>query len=373
MNADFWYDTHSWQKDYLNNNLRVLSTETEKFFNKVKNKQDVTILIFSEFWRTIALNETQWTDHWMAWWMFIISNNQNIKTNLPNKMYWNNSFINETSDWLTVWIDYRTIYSTLIKSLWNKDINTDLWWDFNIDNYTDNIAPKIELFRPEFEKNINANNNFSYTRLKFKINDKNYFQNETSYLKLEYWTNPNSLIETARYNIERYMTLGKNWVILNIWNLPKNTKYYYKVTVFDNQYNKSIISWDFITPDIKALWNTIIWTWATTRFLKYENQLVNWNFKLENWTSSWITLSNSWVTEFVWKDNIKLISYTWTYITDLTSSWWTWSIWNWTFTLPENINKDNFLSTNATFKTEKLENLKIWKIIKMMKKNLLII
>ncbi|NCP76932.1 DUF1501 domain-containing protein [bacterium] len=68
MQADGGYDTHSNQlapssnfdpnnipKDLNYNIGRVVSNATE-FFNSVKNSQNITIVIYSEFGRTIRVN-----------------------------------------------------------------------------------------------------------------------------------------------------------------------------------------------------------------------------------------------------------------------------------------------------------------------------
>ncbi len=43
------YDTHGSQFTGLNKNLNFVSTAVTNFFNEVKDTQDVTIVIFSEF------------------------------------------------------------------------------------------------------------------------------------------------------------------------------------------------------------------------------------------------------------------------------------------------------------------------------------
>ena len=50
------YDTHGNQFNGLNTNLNFVSTAVTNFFNDVKDTQDVTIVIFSEFGRTNKTN-----------------------------------------------------------------------------------------------------------------------------------------------------------------------------------------------------------------------------------------------------------------------------------------------------------------------------
>jgi len=171
MWADWWYDTHGNQKQGLSDNLEKVAQRTADYFNRVKDKQDVTIVIFSEFWRTLKMTGSMWTDHWKWGWMFIISNNKDVLQNLDKKVYWNLSFKNWYENWLWVWIDYRAVYYSLMKFIYKQDISAKLWAVYDINNYIDTTWPKVELLNKEFE---NINTTRTKVRFKFKLDDTNF-------------------------------------------------------------------------------------------------------------------------------------------------------------------------------------------------------
>jgi hypothetical protein len=70
------------------------------FFNSVKATQNITIVIYSEFGRTIRVNGDLGTDHGEGGGMFVISNNPALQSNLPNKIYGGMNLLREKSDWL---------------------------------------------------------------------------------------------------------------------------------------------------------------------------------------------------------------------------------------------------------------------------------
>lgn len=361
MWADWWYDTHRNQKNSLKNNLSKVSQRTSDFFNRVKDKQDVTIVIFSEFWRTNKINASDWTDHGKWGWMFIISNNNNINTNLNKKVYWNLSFKDSESNWLWVWIDYRSVYSSLMQLLYSKDISTELKAVFDIEKYIDEKWPEVELLRKEYE---NYNSSRSRVRLKFDIDDTNFNPKEASYIKIEYWKDINNMYEQSRYTISRYMDVKNDKVNLYFDNIESKSTYFYKVTLFDNQYNETILEWSFISPEVKNN-SDIVSIDSDTRLSKYNNLNVWLNHQFKNNTSSWILLwSSTWSLMIQWENWIQLQTASWTFIEELTSTS-TWSVWNWGFTIPKEINKNFFFSSNSKFNNQELNKLKVERLIKV--------
>lgn len=355
------YDTHSNQVPQLDNRLKYVADSVKDFYDSVKNNHDVTIVVYSEFGRTTRVNESAWTDHGMGGWIFMITNNSTLKTELPENVYGNISIEKEPLNYLWVGIDYRAIYSRILYALYWKDISSSLWWEFILEEYTDSDTPKVELFRKEFE---HYSNNDSKPYFSFKINDWNFIASQASYIKFEYWTDPNNLREESKYNIDIYMIWENNEVKLYIRNIIQQIQYYYKITVYDNQYNETVIEGNFIAPEIKDTnWNQIA-TDTMTRLRKYNNTSFSWSLSLANMTSSWIILSNSWTTIINWENWIKLLAGSWTYISDLT----TWSgitTWNGTFVIPQLINKGFFITENSEYNSQKLSQLKIEKLIKV--------
>lgn len=130
MQADGGYDTHSNQlapssnfdpnnvpKD-LNYNIGNVASRLTDFFNRVKNRHDVTIIVFSEFGRTNAVNGDVGTDHGQGGGMFVISNNANLVSSLPSKVSGNISIKNAKDNWLGVGIDYRSVYGKIYEALY---------------------------------------------------------------------------------------------------------------------------------------------------------------------------------------------------------------------------------------------------------------
>lgn len=354
MRADWWYDTHSNQKDYLNSNLEKVANTTSEFFNKVKDKYNVTIVIYSEFWRTNKINSSLWFDHWMAWWMFIISNNSNLtQKELPKKVYWNLLFKDSEYNWLGVWIDYRSIYSAIYKALYNYDLSDKLWSIFNINNYIDDITPETQLLWYDHK---HYSWNTYYSHLKFNIDDINYYSSEWSYIQFEYWTDNDPIREVSSYTLDRSKVSEKDYDISIRTNWK--TKYYYKLTIFDNQYNKKEIESYFITPNSQ---NEL--SLDNSTFLpRFKNIDLTNSIKL-NESSTWIILSSSWEIEYIWDNNSKIITSSWTFIEEI--NWWSWAIWNWTFMNPTEVNISTFVWKNSIFEWETISKYKIEKVIKV--------
>ena len=112
IQGDGGYDTHSNQlapsSNFDPNNIprdlnynvgRVVANATA-FFNSVKATQNITIVLYSEFGRTIRVNGDLGTDHGEGGGMFILSNNPTLQSNLPNKIYGNMDLLREKNDWL---------------------------------------------------------------------------------------------------------------------------------------------------------------------------------------------------------------------------------------------------------------------------------
>lgn len=361
MWATWWYDTHWNQKDYLNNNLDKVAKETVDFFNRVKDKQDITIVIFSEFWRTNKINSSMWTDHGQWWGMFIISNNKKLLQNLDKKVYWNMSFKNAKDNWLWVWIDYRTIYSWLMQFLYSQDISNALWAKYEIENYIDEAWPKIELLNKTYE---HINNSRTRVRFKFDVKDTNFIPTQASYIKIQYWKDKDNMTLESQYNISRSMKVNNDYIDLYLNNIESKINYFYKITIFDNQYNETILEWSFVSPEIKN--NSDILSQETdTRLIRYNNVKVWLNYSLETQTSSWILLWDKIENKVIsWENWIILNTSSWTYINNLFSTS-TGSTWNGWFILPQEINKNLFLSNNAKFWNENLSKVNIEKIIKV--------
>lgn len=91
------------------------------FFNEVKDTQDVTIVIFSEFGRTNKMNGDFGTDHGDGGGMYVITSNANLRNMLQAGTYGNMSIKNAKANALGIGVDYRSVYGSIFKSLYNLD------------------------------------------------------------------------------------------------------------------------------------------------------------------------------------------------------------------------------------------------------------
>jgi uncharacterized protein (DUF1501 family) len=115
------YDTHGDQFSWLNRNLAFVGESVTKFFNEVKDTEDVTIVIFSEFWRTNKVNGSLGTDHGNGGWMMVVTSNQTLRNMLQDGTYGNMSIKNAKSNALGIGVDYRSVYGSIFKWLYNLD------------------------------------------------------------------------------------------------------------------------------------------------------------------------------------------------------------------------------------------------------------
>lgn len=358
LNADGWYDTHTNQKDYLNWNFDNFSTQITNFFNRVKDKHDVTIVLYSEFWRTNAVNSWVWFDHGKGGWMFIVSNNENLLNNqLPQKVYGNNLVKDSSENYLGVGIDYRSVYTSLFKWVFSKDISSELWWNFNINDYIDANSPDTELFRIENK----YYNDYSYrTYFKFNVDDKNYFWSEWSDIKFEYWSDTDEVKEISYYWLHNYFrTWERNYdinLVTTIWK-----KYYYKITLIDNQYNKKVINGSFVWPELNKT-NTNISTEKSSYFKNFRNTVFSGSLLLPS-TDAWIVLSNSWIINYSTDSANTLEVWSGTYVKELL--WSSWAIWKGWFILPTIIDKNLFIWSDAKYNNDLLSYYKMWNLVKV--------
>lgn len=387
-----WYDTHwdqlkAWTWSYnLNDRTRDLVADLTWFFNNLKaTGKDVTIIVYSEFWRTLKANGTVGTDHGEWGWYFILSTNTALKTSLPNKVIWKISPEKEYEDWFGVWVDYRSIYSKILTSLYNIDVKSYFFWDYKLEDDLNTVIPTPSFLRTEIKNSYSNNMNID---LKFNVDDKNFIFKDGSYIKVYNWTDPNNLKEYSRWTIQNYTYQSDNSFKIN-FNLTKGTKYYYKVEIVDNQYDTYIATGSFIAPDkITDVNKNQISLSTDTYFSKYDNTIISgvqdiskivlYNNPVEtiiNTGSTNTGSTNTWTTNtgtITYSWSIKDISFTggiimsfWTgetSISQINANSWVWNGW---FILPKIIDKNEFLSDISTFSGEKLKNLNIENILKV--------
>lgn len=374
-----WYDTHwdqlkSWSYN-LNDRTRDLALEITNFFSQMKaQNKDVTIVVYSEFWRTLKANWTVWTDHGQWWGYFILSTNNALKTSIPQKVVWKIDLQKEYNDWLWVWVDYRSIYSKILKSLYNVDVNSYFLKDYNLEDDLNTETPNPVLKRNEYR---NSYNNYVNLDLKFTFDDTNFRFKDGSYLKFYYWEDINNLRQFSKWQMDNY-TLQKDSSFKINLNLPRQRNYFYRLEVVDNQYDTYISTWSFITPTKYEAnsSNNVIPLNSDSFFAKYNNTSVSWNKTIdklvlynnpvEEIVFSWATSTGiifSWsLKDISFNDSIVLTFWTGeTFIDTLTHSW----VWNWGFVTPKFIKKQEFITKNAVFSWSSLKNLHIENILKV--------
>lgn len=358
MRADGWYDTHRNQVNTLNTNLERVSQRTAEYYNRVKGKQDITLVFYSEFGRTLKANASDGTDHGKGGWMIIFTNNAKLKQALPEKVYGNNSFKDAVANRLWVGIDYRSVYSTVYKALYDKDVSAQLGKNYDISTYIDSTAPDLNETRIEFVDN--NRNNQSRALLSFNIDDDNFINSQGSYISVAFGTDPNNLNAVSRYYIDRYMDIYDDRAQIILWNVNSATRYYYKVVVHDNQYNKTTLEGTFRSPR-EVVWNNgAVGTGESTRFDAHKNSNITGQKLLTD--NAWQGLSLSGT--LMWEEGVSLISGTGWFITHVTSSSGT-TLWNGDFIAPRKINKKHFLRKNAQFNGLEFSKMNIDSLVKV--------
>lgn len=128
------FDTHIGQRATQDNLLKIYAKGIHYFINRLKKNNlfdDVLILTFSEFGRTLAENEQGGTDHGAANNVFLFNGN------LKKSGFYNN--IPDLNDLqkenLAYEIDFRRIYATILENWWNVDAHSILNANFNRLNF----------------------------------------------------------------------------------------------------------------------------------------------------------------------------------------------------------------------------------------------
>jgi len=263
MQADGGYDTHSNQlapqsnfdganvpKD-LNYNIGGVMSNLTKFFNDVKDTQNITIVVFSEFGRTTKVNGDLGTDHGEGGGMFVISNNQTLLTKLDQKVYGNISLTKAKNNWLGVGIDYRSVYGKIYNALYGVSdtahfgtIN-DLGKDISLDPI------KSALTRYEYRSN-NDNNVRLSVRLKFE--GTNFDSRKSAYVKafrLKDQNNVNSAMDRINtWEIDNQARKQNNiYDFSRDWIGEKRT-YKLSYNAYSNQYIETAQNFTIPVPDV---------------------------------------------------------------------------------------------------------------------------
>ena len=145
------YDTHGDQFIGLNKNLNFVATAVTNFFNEVKDTQDVTIVIFSEFGRTNKTNGDLGTDHGDGGGMYVITSNADLRSQLQAGTYGNMSIKNAKANALGVGIDYRSVFGSVFSSLYNLDPSTYFGVPISLQNDISTTPNDISLLSYSYQ------------------------------------------------------------------------------------------------------------------------------------------------------------------------------------------------------------------------------
>jgi len=353
-----WYDVHSDAKKRMKKVFSEVVWLVSKFYNDVKNNHNVTIVLYSEFWRSLKLNTTAWLDHWQAWTMFIVTNNKKLKEKLKTQFIWNLDFAEWKNNWLGVGIDNRAVWKTILKSLYDIDISNNLSWNIYLSWYLSKTFWNVSNF------NRTLRDKYGHIDIKFNLDNLDFIPTEASYLKLEYGQNPNNLFEESQWKLKYYWNNVCKWktdlwncnISLRLNNIAPEKKYYYKITLFDNQYNKKVLSWSFVSD--KKLGS------APSYILnKNVNTLIDDSSILNPGVlSKKIYLSFTGITSLTGENNIILAN-SWTYIKEIQTL--SWVQWKWWFILPTDLNPDIVLPKEVKINWKDIRTLKIGKLLKV--------
>jgi len=116
--GDGGYDTHAGEVNTFNPEIKNLFTNVVDFYNSIKGKYKVSIVIFSEFGRTDKINGGDGTDHGVGGGMIVLSNTlkwqEMTGTITPSQ---------DKNNWTTVQVDERDVWTNLFKDIYNTPLD----------------------------------------------------------------------------------------------------------------------------------------------------------------------------------------------------------------------------------------------------------
>lgn len=331
------YDTHGDQLDGLNNNLQFVSTAVTNFFNEVKNTQDVTIVIFSEFGRTNKINGSQGTDHGDGGGMFVVTSNQNLKNLLQNGTYGNISIRNAKANALGIGVDYRSLYGKVFEALYN--LNGKTYFQDDTVSLEDDVSldpSEVSLLSYSYQasgQNVIMNGEFT-------MSGRNYNPGKAGYTRLLAGTGSSFLKNTTLNSLGK-ASEGYKYA----FRIGSSSQPVFQINSFSNQYTlTSIAGTTTGTTTPRILGNSVR---AVSQTGSSILPIFNNTQAPSLLSGSGIILENSLTgkTLALTGMNLHLASGS-TQVTELTSSSGN-LIWNGGFILGERMNRDYFIPSNA--------------------------
>lgn len=172
--------------------------------------------------------------------MFVISNNSNLLSSLPQKTYGNLSFKNAKNNWLGVGIDYRSVYGKIYNALYGFSETTYFGETADLARDVDQTPARFALMRPEYR----ANNDSSVrVDLRFAAEGNNFDTSKSSYLQAWYGTGLTALKQVSQWTVDNsyQKTPDKSFTFPRDWN-PEKSLYAYAAKLYTNQYAETAYS-----------------------------------------------------------------------------------------------------------------------------------
>ncbi|MDD5213258.1 MAG: DUF1800 family protein [Candidatus Gracilibacteria bacterium] len=361
MFGDGGYDTHSGEAGSLDANINKVVTSMVSFFDAVKANQDITIVLFSEFGRTIKENGSAGTDHGKGGVMWVLTSNPSLKAALPQKIYGDLDVTKEKEDLLNVGIYYDSVYSKIVEALYSK---TGIY-THKLEDDISTSAPKIA----NFNASLKPNGSNYQTNISFDVESPNFSISSASNVKVKYGKDFSNLTNTINNWEIQYQS---NPVVkgnkVNFTKQVSNTSAFtgtfaYEIRVSNNQYAETVLTGIVDTAPYKTGALAISDT-KDTVLNTFSNKLVSGDETLANKILLGQTTGTGMTEKVLTKGNgVRLILGTGaTYIDRLSGS----GTWNGRFVLGDILDKNIIFSSGATTNSgEKLRDLTVDKLIKI--------
>ncbi|MCS6983156.1 MAG: DUF1800 family protein [Candidatus Absconditabacterales bacterium] len=275
------FDTHAGQQadDVLNNKIDSFARDIRFFFDQAKTKgHNVTIVVHTEFGRTIKRNGSDGTDHGEGGGYFIVSNNVNVQQAFPKKSYGRIDLINTKRDRLGVGIDYRAVYRRIFEALYG--ITPAIVAQFDLEQEIDTTPPRFVYthmtFGAQSDRNVRATINAN-------IEDVNYRPVDmASHVRAAWGTGRNNLVQEDFWNTSRYIIQPNGNIVFTRQRQGGGERRFFGLTGMDNQHITTFITGELKTPHIRPA-NQFVYndTGNHLIFRAYEQTRITGSFNLE--------------------------------------------------------------------------------------------
>jgi uncharacterized protein (DUF1800 family) len=388
QNTGNGYDTHVNQlsgSTNLSNGIGKVASDVTHFFNQVKDTQNITIVIYSEFGRTTNMNGTYGTDHGQGGGMFVLTSNPDLRNTFSGSVYGNIRLGMERTPWATPGIDYRSVYGKILSTLYASP--ADAFFKKYSGKLEDNLSEtpsKYSLLHNQYRA---VSDGSLAIATKFTVEDKNFQNNRWAYIISAFGTGLQNLqYHTNSYDGNVTLKKGTNWTGIGGYNSPDNkysfdpnswpsyrtftekTPYVYTLKTVNNQYATTDFTGSITLPEVFASSVNVLSSTTDSVLRKYANTKI---------TSTGVTIAGSGIilantasgkTTFAGRGGVKMQADTGaTYITELHTTSTGTIVWNGGFVIGEDMDPSTFLPTNAkvTDMGLGLENFQVEKVIRV--------